>query len=397
MSLDGTDLYGTVDLYGFAELLTDAEVAKLAALRELLDARLRPVLPELWERAESPVFLREPLRDLRLLDDPAILGPGGEPRGIYNGFRAFEFSRLDIGTGMLFHGQVGMFRELVRQGGSPAQVAAWDADILSFRMTGCFALTEPGHGSDVARGLETTARRDGERWVLDGAKRWIGNAAHSEYVAVFAKDVADGQVKVFLARTDAPGLTLTTIERKIALRTVTNSDIRLDGVVVPESHRLHGVASFADVSRLFQTLRPDVAWIAAGAQAGAYEAALRYTLAREQFGRPIAGFQLVQDKLVRMLGNVTASLAMAVRLAERRDAGVSRDEDSALAKVWIADRLRETVAWAREVVGGNGIVADSDVARFFGDAEAVYTYEGTREINTLVVGRAITGLSVFTR
>lgn len=390
-------LYGTSDLYGFEELLTAAEAAKLAALRELLDARLRPELPGLWERAESPVFLREPLRDLRLLDDPAVLGEDGEPRGLYNGFRAFEFSRLDIGTGMLYHGQVGMFRELVRQGGSPEQVAAWDADILAFRMTGCFALTEPGHGSDVARGLETTARRDGDRWVLDGAKRWIGNAAHSGHVAVFARDVADGQVKVFLARTDDPGMTLTTIERKIALRTVTNSDIALDGVVVPESHRLHGVSSFADVARLFQTLRPDVAWIAAGAQAGAYEAALAYALRREQFGRPIAGFQMVQDKLVRMLGNVTASLAMAVRLAERRDAGISRDEDSALAKVWIADRLRETVAWAREVVGGNGIVADSDVARFFGDAEAVYTYEGTREINTLVVGRAITGLSAFIR
>ena len=390
-------LYAASDLYGFEELLTAAESAKLRALRELLDAELRPVLPELWERAESPVFLRGPLRDLRLLDDPAILGPSGEPRGLYNGFRAFEFSRLDIGTGMLFHGQVGMFRELVRQGGSPEQVAAWDADILSFRMTGCFALTEPGHGSDVARGLETTARRDGDTWVLDGAKRWIGNAAHSEYVAVFARDVADGQVKVFLARTDAPGLRLTTIERKIALRTVTNSDIAIDGVVVPESHRLQGVNSFADVGRLFRTLRPDVAWIAAGAQAGAYEAALAYTLEREQFGRPLAGFQLVQDKLVRMLGNVTASLAMAVRLAERRDAGISRDEDSALAKVWIADRLRETVAWARELEGGNGIVVDNDVARFFADAEAVYTYEGTREINTLVVGRAVTGLSAFVR
>jgi glutaryl-CoA dehydrogenase len=149
------------------------------------------------------------------------------------------------------------------------------------------------------------------------------------------------------------------------------------------------------VAKLFQTLRPDVAWIAAGAQAGAYEAALAYSLERIQFGRPIASFQLVQDKLVRMLGNVTASLAMAVRLSQRREDGVSRDEDSALAKLWIADRLRETVAWAREVVGGNGIVIDYDVARFFTDAEAVYTYEGTRDINTLVVGRAVTGFSAF--
>lgn len=390
-------LYPVSDLYGFEDLLTEAERAKLRALREVLDTQVKPILADHWERAVSPIHVREPLRDLRLIDDPAILDADGNARALYVGFRSLEFSRTDIGTGMLYHGQVGMFRELVRQGGSPAQVAAWDAKIIDFEMTGAFALTEPDHGSDVARGLETTARRDGENWILDGAKRWIGNAAYSEYVAVFARDVADGQVKVFLARTDDPGMTLTTIERKAALRIVTNSDIALDGVVVPETHRLQRVNSFADVAALFRTLRPDVAWIAVGAQAGAYEAALAYAMRREQFGRPIAGFQMVQDKLVRMLGNITASLGMAVRLAQRRDEGVQRDEDAALAKVWIADRLRETVALAREIVGGNGIVIDNDVARFFTDAEAVYTYEGTREINTLVVGRSITGLSAFTR
>lgn len=392
-----SELYPVSDLYGFAELLTEPERAKLRSLRELLDTRLRPILADHWERATSPVHLREPLRDLRLVDDPVLVGPDGRVRELYSGFRTFEFSRTDIGTGMLYHGQVGMFRELVRQGGSAEQVAAWDPAIVSFEMTGAFALTEPDHGSDVAGGLETTARREGDRWILDGRKRWIGNAAHSEFVGVFARDVADGEVKVFLARTDAPGLTLTTIERKAALRIVTNSDIALEGVSVPETHRLQRINSFADVSALFRTLRPDVAWIAAGAQAGAYEAALTYAKEREQFGRPIAGFQLIQDKLVRMLGNVTASLAMAVRLAQRRQDGVSRDEDSALAKVWVADRLRETVAWAREVVGGNGIVVDFDVARFFTDAEAVYTYEGTREVNTLLVGRAVTGLSAFVR
>ncbi|UOQ57372.1 acyl-CoA dehydrogenase family protein [Leucobacter allii] len=384
-------------LYGFAGLLEPAERAKLRALRAVLEARARPVIAEYWERAESPVELLPALRDLRLVDDPALLGPDGRTRELFAGFRVFEFSRVDIGIGMLFHGQVAMFRELVLRGGSPEQAAAWDAAILDFEMTGAFGLTEPDHGSDVARGLETTARRDGDDWILDGRKRWVGNAAHSAFVAIFARDVADGEVKAFLARTDAPGLTRTTIERKIALRLVTNSDIALEGVRVPESHRLQRVRSFADVAELFQPLRADVAWIGAGAQAGAYEAALRYALERRQFGRPIAGFQLVQEKLVRMLGNVTASLALAVRLAERRQTGEGSEADSSLAKVWIADRLRETVALAREVVGGNGLVADHDVARFFTDAEAVYTYEGTREINTLLVGRAVTGLSAFVR
>jgi len=391
------DLYPVSDFYDFEDLLTEPELAKLRSLRTVLDEQVRPVLADHWERAESPVFLRQPLRDLRLVDDPALLDADGNARELYLGFRNFEFSRTDLAVGMLYHGQVGMFRALVREGGSPEQVAEWDPKIVSFEMTGAFGLTEPDHGSDVARGLATTARRDGDAWVLDGRKRWIGNVAHSEYVAILARDVADGEVKAFIARTDDPGMTLTTIERKAALRLVTNSDIDLDGVVVPESHRLQRVNSFADISALLRTLRPDAAWNAAGVQAGAYEAALAYTLEREQFGRPIASFQLVQEKLVRMLGNVTASLGMVVRLAQRRQSGVQNDEDSALAKTWVADRMRETVALAREVVGGNGIVIDYDVARFFTDAEAIYTYEGTREINTLIVGRAITGHSAFTR
>ena len=190
---------------------------------------------------------------------------------------------------------------------------------------------------------------------------------------------------------------MTKMERKASLRIVHNSDLTFENVEVPEEYRLQKINSFADMAPIMSTLRPDVAWVAAGLQAGAYEAALKYTLERQQFGRPIAGFQMVQDKLVRMLGNVTASIAMVVRLAQVRQDGVKREEDSALAKVWVAARMRETVALAREVVGGNGILIDHDVMRFFTDAESVYTYEGTNEINTLIVGRSITGLSAFIR
>ncbi|WP_448808533.1 acyl-CoA dehydrogenase family protein [Agromyces bauzanensis] len=390
-------LYATSDLYGTEGLLTEGELGRLRALRRVLDDEVRPILADHWERAESPVHLRAPLAALRLADDPAILDADGRARELYLGFRTFEFARTDVSVGILYGGQVGMFRTLVREGGSPEQVAAWDPRIVSFEMTGAFAMTEPEHGSDVARGLETRARRVGDRWVLHGRKRWIGNAAFSEYLVVLARDEADGEVKAFLARTDAPGMRLAKIERKASLRLVHNSDIELDGVQVPESHRLQRIDSFGDVAAIMRTLRPDAAWVAAGLQAGAYEAALRHATRREQFGRPIAGFQLVQDKLVRMLGNVTASLAMLVQLAAVRQRGVLRDEDSALAKTWVAARMRETVALAREVVGGDGIMIDHDVARFFTDAESVYTFEGTHEINTLIVGRAITGHSAFVR
>jgi glutaryl-CoA dehydrogenase len=190
---------------------------------------------------------------------------------------------------------------------------------------------------------------------------------------------------------------LAKIPGKTALRMVQNADITLSGARVDDAARLGNVNSFRDVAELLRITRSGVAWIACGVQAGAYEAALRYTVERRQFGRAVAGFALVQEKLARMLANLTASLGLAVRLTQLQERGVYRDEDSALAKMATSLHMRETVALAREVVGGNGITLATDVARFHADAEAVYSYEGTHEINALVVGRSVTGLSAFTR
>ncbi|WP_432534386.1 acyl-CoA dehydrogenase family protein [Kineococcus arenarius] len=396
-------LYPVSDPFGYERALTAAERGKLHRLRSYLDAEVRPLLAEHWEQARCPVHVRTDLADLRLHDDPALLAGGSAPRPLYLGFRSFELARTDLSVAMLYSGQVGMFRTLVLEGGSPEQIERWDDDIVGFRMTGAFALTEPGHGSDVARGMETTAERRGTSWRLDGRKRWIGNATVSGHVVVVARNASDGGVAAFVVPTSAPGLSMRTIERKTSLRMVHNADITLAGVHVDDTLRLPRITTFADVNRAFGTLRADVVWLAAGLQAGAYEAALRYAGEREQFGRPIAGFQLVQDKLVRMLGNVVASLGVAVRLSEVVDEDPaatstgSASSAASLAKLWTADRLRETVALARETVGGEGITLDTDVSRFFADAEALYTYEGTREVNTLIVGRAITGLSAFTR
>lgn len=387
----------TADFFQFSTALTAAERQKLGELEEFLTQHVRPHLATWWERAQSPVHLRPMLAELQLDDDPALLDETGQPRAIYRGFRNFVLSRCDLSVGMLYDGQVGMFRTVVTQGGSPEQRERFDRDIRSFALTGCFALTEPDHGSDVARGLATRAVRTGDTWRISGRKRWIGNAAHSELILVVARDEADGHAKAFLVPRTAPGVGLTTIENKLSIRLVENSDIELDNVEVPESHRLQNINSFADIAAILAELRPAVTWFAAGMQAGAYEAALRYTTTRQQFGRPIAGFQLIQEKLARMLGNATATLGMAKQLTELRAAGQGREEHSALAKMWTADRLRETVALARDVCGGEGIIIDNDVARFFGDAEALYTYEGTREINALIVGRAATGLSAFVK
>ncbi|MEV1128354.1 acyl-CoA dehydrogenase family protein [Agromyces sp. NPDC049794] len=385
------------DLFGYTELLSDVERAKLQSLRDLLEERARPHLTEWWERGESPAHLRAEIAALRLEDDPELLVDDGQPSAFYLGFKHFEMARFDMSIGTLYGGQVGMFRTVVREGGSPEQVAKWDPLIPSFELSGCFALTEPQHGSDVAGGLETTATRDGDTWRITGHKRWIGNAALSDVILVVAKDAADGRAKAFLVPREAPGVSLTDIGGKIALRMVRNADIVLDDVQVPESDRLQRIESFRDMSAILAKLRYVIGWNAAGLQTGAYEAALAYALRREQFGRPIAGFQLIQEKLTRMLGNATATLAMAVRLTELAERGPLGDEHAALTKTWAADRARETVALGREICGAEGIRVDNDVARYFADCEALYTFEGTHEINSLIVGRAITGLSAFTR
>jgi glutaryl-CoA dehydrogenase len=385
------------DLYGFADRLTEAERRVITDLRRDLQDTVYPHLNEAWDRAELPDELLRAVRGLELMDPPALKEAGEPIRDILTGFRNFELARCDLNVGTLYNAQAGLFRTACTLGGSPEQARELDAKIRSYELTGVFALTEPDHGSDVAGGLATTATRDeatGE-WTLNGAKRWIGGATVSDVTATFARDTADGQVKCFLVPREAEGVSMTVIPNKASLRIMQNAHIEYRDVRVPESARLQNINSFKDVARCLRVMRSDVAWMAVGAQAGAYEAALRYVRAREQFGRPLAGFQLVQEKLALMLGNLTASLGMVVQLTEQQAAGVYRDENSALAKMFTSLRLRETVALAREVCGGNGITLDTDVARFHADAEAVYSYEGTHEINALIVGRAVTGVGAF--
>ncbi|MFC8039037.1 acyl-CoA dehydrogenase family protein [Paenarthrobacter sp. NPDC057355] len=398
----GARLYPTADWYDAEGLLSPDERAVLAQLRDFLDTEAKPLLADYWERGEFPEQLAQPLIDLDLtepFDAPA--------RGIYHGFRIFELARTDASLATWYTAQAGLFRTAIRVGASAEQQREWMPRVIDFSLKGVFSLTEPDHGSDIAGGLATTARfernpdggtdNDGGTWVLDGAKRWIGGASTADVLCVFARDVADGQVKGFLVDRNAPGVTVEKIHGKASLRMMQNAHNTLAGVRVPESMRLQNVNSFKDVAAMLRAMRSDVAWIATGIQAGAFDAALAYVKERRQFGRSLGSFQLIQEKLARMLGNLTASLSLVVRLNEQQNQGIYRDQDSALAKMQTSLMMRETVALAREVVGGNGITLAADVARFHADAEAVYSYEGTHEINALIIGRALTGESAFTR
>ena len=381
------------DPYGFTELLDDDERSAIARLRGVLAADVEPLVADHWERGTFPELIVAPLAGLRHMDPPEFGGATDADHALYRGFRTYELARTDVSVATFYNGQAGLFRTSVELGGSDTQVADLAPRIRSFELRGAFALTEPDHGSDIARGMQTAARRDGDDWVIDGRKRWIGGAVLADVIVVFAR--TDEGVGAFLVPRESAGLSLTTMTGKTALRIVPNSDIDFVGVRVPASARLARVTTFADVGRMLGVMRADVAWIAVGAQAGAFDAAVAYVREREQFGRPIGAFQLVQAKLATMLGNLTASLALVVRLTQRQAAGASTDEDSALAKMLTAARLRETAALGREIAGGNGILLEHRVARFFADSEAVYSYEGTHDINSLIVGRGITGLSAF--
>jgi glutaryl-CoA dehydrogenase len=231
--------------------------------------------------------------------------------------------------------------------------------------------------------------------VLNGAKRWIGNGTFADHVVVFARDEADDQVKTFVVDKGTPGFTATKIEDKFALRTVQNADITFVDCRIPADHKLEGGNTFKDVNKVLKVTRGGVAWSGVGCQMGAYEYAVAYAKERVQFGKPIGSFQLIQDLLAKMLGNVTASLGMVVRVAQLQETDDLRDDQAALAKAYVTARGRETVAMARELFGGNGIVLENNVIRYFNDAEALYSYEGTREMNTLIVGRSVTGMSAF--
>jgi len=383
------------DFYGFAAELSDPEKNALAKLRAYLETEVKPLVTEHWEKATFP---HEIIPGLHEHGVAAFGWDETKPfpnSAVFRGFVALELARVDASVATYVAVQNGLAAGAVSACGSAEQRAYWLPKLASGEVIGSFGLTEPLSGSDSARGLRTTARHEGDHWVLNGAKRWIGNATFGDVTVIWAKDEADGQVKGFIVPNDSPGFVATKIENKVALRIVQNADITLTDVVVPDANKLANANSFRDTATVLRHTRAEVAWEAVGIAVGAYEAALAYAKERVQFGKPIAGHQLVQDLLVKSLGNITASLALVVQVSRMLDRGEQRDEHSALAKAFATSKMRESVAWCRESMGGNGIVLDHDGARFFADAEAIYSYEGTREMNTLIVGRAITGEAAF--
>ncbi|WP_368665846.1 acyl-CoA dehydrogenase family protein [Cryobacterium sp. Y62] len=380
----------TTDFFSYQDFLTADERNLVATARAVFEREIRPVVAEHWNNETFPFEIIPALTTLNLVD----LCARGD-NFLLHGFMTVELSRVDASISTFVGVHSGLFAAAIAQLGTDDQRDRYLADAVSLRKIGAFALTEPNHGSDVSRNMETTATRTGDFWTLNGVKRWIGSGTFAANVLVWARDTADDQIKGFIVDATLDGFTAEKIENKIALRIVQNATITLQNVVVAERDRLPGATSFRDTNRLLTNSRVWVGWQSVGLQFAAYDYALRYALERRQFGKPIASFQLVQEKLVRILENATTSLGLMVRIAQLQQAGTLRPEHAAMAKASASARMRESVALGRSVFGGNGISTDYGMARVFADAEALYTYEGSYEVNTLVVGRAITGISAF--
>jgi glutaryl-CoA dehydrogenase len=382
------------DYFLLREDLTALELEYLLRTRAFVEEEVLPVINDYWERAEFPILLCRRLGELGLVGD-GIEGYGcPEMSPLAAGLINMELSRGDGSLGTFLGVQAGLAMGSIHMLGSEEQKHRWLPQLARVEKLGAFALTEPAHGSDSVA-LETTARRDGDEWVIDGAKRWIGNGSVADVVVLWARDVDDGQVKGFLVEPPAGGYEASVIEGKASVRAIWNADIRFDGVRVPDQSRLPGAQSFKDTGRVLAATRTTCAYAALGHAVAAYDAALTYTRSREQFGRPLAGFQLVQEKLVRMLAEVTAMQLYCVRIGRLTEEERISDPIASLAKLNNTVKAREVIAEARNLLGGNGILLENHVMRHMADIEAIFTFEGTESIQTLLVGRDITGHGAF--
>lgn len=383
------------DFYDIYHTLTPEQREVQLKVRSFMEKEVKPLVNRYWLRDEFP---HELIPKFQKLDICGVTYEGYGCKGmpfLMEGVIAMEMARIDASIATFFGVQSGLAMGSIYICGSEEQKQKWLPQMQKFEKIGAFGLTEPEVGSGAAGGLTVTCKKTPEGWILNGQKKWIGNATFADIIIIWARDLDDGEVKGFIVEKDNLGYSVEKIKGKMALRIVQNGLITLKDCLVTEENRLQNANSFKDTAKVLRMTRAGVAWMATGCARGAYESALDYTRTRKQFGKPIASFQMIQGHLVEMLSNLTAMQTMVFRLSEMQDEGILKDEHASLAKVFCTMRTRDIVSRAREVLGGNGILLEYDVARFVADAEAIYSYEGTKEINSLIVGRSITGFSAF--
>lgn len=356
-------------------------------------------MQDAWDAAEYPLDVVAEMGAHDLFADgiahPDLTALSPLAAGLIN----MEISRGDGSLGTVLAVQGGLALRTLALFGSPQQQETYLRPLANATVLGSFALTEPDHGSDSVS-LETVARRDGDEWVIRGAKKWIGNGASGGITFVWARvDDADapehGAVRCFLVEQDTPGYHADVIRGKAALRAIYQAHITLDDVRVPANAVLPGARSFKDASVVLYSTRSGVAWSALGHATACYDAALQYSTQRIQFGKPLAKFQLIQERLTHMLEDLTAMQLYCRWMADLETRGELRPPQASLAKFHNTRAARRIAATARDMLGGNGILLENAVMQHMNDIEAIHTYEGTESVQTLLIGRDITGMSAF--
>ncbi len=382
------------DFFTVREQFTDEQWNRFITTRRFVDEEVLPVIGRYWERAELPWPLIRRLPELGLVgEDIQGWGSAGmSPTAC--GLVHMELHRGDGSLGTILGVHAGLAMKAIALCGSTEQKDRWLPDMSTMDKLGAFALTEPEHGSDSIA-LEATAKRDGNGWVLQGRKRWIGNGTIADLVVVWARNTEDGEVNGFVVETPAEGYEAKAIDGKMALRSVWQADITLSGVRVPDANRLPGARSFKDTGRVLATTRSTCAWMALGHATAAYDTALTYARQRRQFGKTLVHFQIVQQRLVRMLAELTGMQLYCMQIARLAEAGTLTPTMAGLAKMNNTRKAREIIADARDLLGGNGILLENHVMRHMADIEGIHTFEGTETMQTLIVGRDITGVTAF--
>jgi glutaryl-CoA dehydrogenase len=391
-----TNLFNGFDFYNIDIHFTDKQKALRQQVRDYVEQDVMPNINPYWEKAEFPWDITTKLKDLPIIG--GTLTDYGAPGLDFTelGLVISELSKGDGSIGTFYGVHSGLAMGSIGLLGDDEQKARWLPDMVKLEKIGAFGLTEPNIGSNAAH-VQTTVRKDGDSYILNGTKRWIGNASISNVLIIWARDETTGEFGGYIIEdaSQVDGVTLNDIQGKISKRAVLNADIKLDNVRIPKDNKLAYVKSFRDVAQILRVGRYGVAWSAVGAAIGAFELALKYTKEREQFGKPIAGFQLIQQKLVEMATEVTLMQSLCLQMSHLINRGELSEGMVSMAKYNNARKTRYVTQLARECLGGNGILIENHIARLMLDAESIYTYEGTNEINLLLVGRELTGLNAF--
>jgi glutaryl-CoA dehydrogenase len=375
-------------------LLSEEERGIRDRVREFVDREVIPTAAEYWDRAEFPFELVSSLGELGIAG-----GCFGEEYGcagwnnVAYGLAIAEVARGSGSLATFLHVQSGLAMAAIHELGSEEQKQRWLPAMAGCEKIGSFALTEPGAGSDPGSLTTTAASRDGG-YVLNGEKRWIGNASFADVVVIWAR-MDDGKISGFLVEKGTPGYSAEVLPRKGSQRAVWQTHITLEDCRIPEENRLPGATGLGSTLSILTHSRYGVGWDALGQATDCYETALAYARERVQFGQPIASFQLVQQKLVAMLSELSLSQLLSIHVGRIKDSGELDPATVSMFKMNNVAKARQIAATARDVLGGNGILLDYRVMEHMADLEGVYSYEGTNDINTLIVGQAITGHRAF--